>query len=226
MNELDDNFGDHAGSAGEGKDHEVGGDIVDNELGPHDSAAHDPSRGDDDLEDQWEMDDDEDDEGGTLIEPESDSDDTELQQDAPQPVPESAPSAPSAETCERTAHPTTIPNPSPSEPKLYIERLSMGCPGAPLPKIISKDSYQLYEEDLHGRADADNPWTPFNGKMDWEIACWAKLRGPGSTAVSELLSIDGVSISFHHCYVNSGILDTGHIRTLIQEFSRAQSADR
>jgi hypothetical protein len=33
---------------------------------------------------------------------------------------------------------------------------------------------------------------PFISKMDWEIARWAKLRGPGSTAFSELLSIDGV----------------------------------
>ncbi|KAH6906003.1 hypothetical protein BKA70DRAFT_1498918 [Coprinopsis sp. MPI-PUGE-AT-0042] len=33
---------------------------------------------------------------------------------------------------------------------------------------------------------------PFVSKMDWEIAKWAKLRGPGSTAFSELLQIEGV----------------------------------
>ena len=38
-----------------------------------------------------------------------------------------------------------------------------------------------------------NPFAPFLSKMEWEIAQWAKLRGPGSTAFSELIGIDGVS---------------------------------
>ena len=37
-----------------------------------------------------------------------------------------------------------------------------------------------------------NPFAPFLSKMEWEIARWVKLRGPGSTAFSELISIDGV----------------------------------
>jgi hypothetical protein len=32
--------------------------------------------------------------------------------------------------------------------------------------------------------------------MDWKVAHWAKLRGPGSTAFSDLLNIDGVSTFF------------------------------
>jgi hypothetical protein len=44
-----------------------------------------------------------------------------------------------------------------------------------------------------------NTWFPFSSKLDWEVARWAKLRGPTSTAFSELLAIDGVSDSqsFH-----------------------------
>jgi hypothetical protein len=38
----------------------------------------------------------------------------------------------------------------------------------------------------------NNPWSPFNSKKDWEFAKWAKLRGVGSTAFSDLLAIDGV----------------------------------
>lgn len=38
-----------------------------------------------------------------------------------------------------------------------------------------------------------NPYAPFRDKLNWDIARWAKLRGPGSTALSELLSIPGVS---------------------------------
>ena len=179
---------------------DMGDDVVD---GPHD-----PNREGDDLEDQWGMDDDEDDEGGAIDE-ESDSDDTELQEDAPQPIP-SAPSAPSAPLVPSVPLATPAPsagarepiaatrtsNTSPSEPKPYVERLSKGCPGAPLPRVIGKDGHRLYQDDLHATGDTDNPWAPFKGKMDWEIARWAKLRGPGSTAVSELLSIDGVSVSF------------------------------
>lgn len=41
--------------------------------------------------------------------------------------------------------------------------------------------------------EADNPFAPFSSRMDWEIGRWAKLRGPGSTAFSELMSIEGVS---------------------------------
>jgi hypothetical protein len=37
-----------------------------------------------------------------------------------------------------------------------------------------------------------NAWAPFTSKLDWEIAKWAKLRGAGSTAFSDLLAIDGV----------------------------------
>lgn len=40
-------------------------------------------------------------------------------------------------------------------------------------------------------------WAPFNSKLDWEIAHWAKCRGLGSTAFSNLLAIDGVSPSWH-----------------------------
>ena len=41
-------------------------------------------------------------------------------------------------------------------------------------------------------ADDPNPYEPFSSKLDWEFACWAKKRGPGSNAVTELLSIEGV----------------------------------
>jgi hypothetical protein len=39
-----------------------------------------------------------------------------------------------------------------------------------------------------------NIYALFVSQMDWEIAKWAKLRGPGSTAFSDLLGIDGVCV--------------------------------
>ena len=50
--------------------------------------------------------------------------------------------------------------------------------------------YDLYAE---AGANSDNIYWPFISRTDWLVARWAKLRGPGSTAVSELLSIPGVS---------------------------------
>jgi hypothetical protein len=40
--------------------------------------------------------------------------------------------------------------------------------------------------------DASNLWAPFSSEIDWKVAKWAKLRGAGSTAFSELLAINGV----------------------------------
>ena len=39
----------------------------------------------------------------------------------------------------------------------------------------------------------NNPYAPFANKRNWDIARWAKLRGPSSNALTELLGIEGVS---------------------------------
>lgn len=55
----------------------------------------------------------------------------------------------------------------------------------------SDSGYERYKEGLPGAA-ANNPYAPFTSKVDWEFARWAKLRGAGSTAVTELMGIEGV----------------------------------
>jgi hypothetical protein len=52
-------------------------------------------------------------------------------------------------------------------------------------------------EDQYNAAlgQPSNVYAPFTSKIDWEIARWAKLRGAGSTAFTDLLKIDGVSCS-------------------------------
>ena len=40
-----------------------------------------------------------------------------------------------------------------------------------------------------------NPFAPFNNQTDWELAKWAKLRGPGSTSFTELMGVTGVCIA-------------------------------
>ncbi|KAM6489459.1 hypothetical protein JOM56_015092, partial [Amanita muscaria] len=43
-----------------------------------------------------------------------------------------------------------------------------------------------------GEALLHNPYAPFTSQLEWEIAKWAKLRGPSSTAFTDLMAIDGV----------------------------------
>lgn len=54
----------------------------------------------------------------------------------------------------------------------------------------TNNQYMGYQKGLGG--DAQSIYAPFASEMDWEFAKWAKLRGPGSTSVSELLQIKGV----------------------------------
>lgn len=66
--------------------------------------------------------------------------------------------------------------------------------GAPVSQ--TGDGFHRYGTDLGAGGTGDNIWAPFESKIDWEFVRWAKLRGPGSTAVTELLGIEGVSINF------------------------------
>ncbi|KAJ3859414.1 hypothetical protein EV359DRAFT_75619 [Lentinula novae-zelandiae] len=57
-----------------------------------------------------------------------------------------------------------------------------------------------------------NRWAPFTSRMDWEVAHWAKMRGTGSTAFSDLLAIHGVCEALGLSYKSStelnSIIDT------------------
>ena len=55
--------------------------------------------------------------------------------------------------------------------------------------------YQQYANSLGTEENGPTEWAPFSTRQEWEVARWAKLRGPSSTALSELLAIDGVSRS-------------------------------
>ncbi|KAJ3847301.1 hypothetical protein EV368DRAFT_76759 [Lentinula lateritia] len=52
-----------------------------------------------------------------------------------------------------------------------------------------------------------NTWAPFASRTDWEVAHWAKMRGSGSTAFSDLLVIDGVIEALGLSYHNSNDLN-------------------
>ena len=65
-----------------------------------------------------------------------------------------------------------------------------GQAGAPLRNADQPDHNQYC--DVINASDNPNTWHPFSSRLEWEFAQWAKMRGPGSTAVTELLNIKGV----------------------------------
>lgn len=67
--------------------------------------------------------------------------------------------------------------------------------GAPVSDTMEQDTFSTYQS--HISDSYDNLYAPFSDKMNWDIAKWAKLRGPGSNALDELLKIEGVSRSNH-----------------------------
>lgn len=74
--------------------------------------------------------------------------------------------------------------------KPYIVKVSKGKAGA----VFTN------HERIHGNtayisriSNPENTFSPFSSKIEWEIAHWAKTRGPSSTAFTELMRIEGVS---------------------------------
>ncbi|THH17292.1 hypothetical protein EW146_g3488 [Bondarzewia mesenterica] len=56
---------------------------------------------------------------------------------------------------------------------------------------------------VHRSREPTHPRLFMSSTIDWEVACWAKLHGPGSTAILDLLNIDGVVDQLGLSYKNS-----------------------
>jgi len=72
--------------------------------------------------------------------------------------------------------------------ELSITRFTYGSPGAPIPGPVQGSA--MYRSSQVAPSSLD--WAPFSSELDWEIACWAKIRGPTSSGLTELLAIPGV----------------------------------
>lgn len=80
-----------------------------------------------------------------------------------------------------------------AEEDIWIKPIVQEFPGRAGEAIEEniESGYQGYKRSLGGNPH-DNPYAPFTSKIDWEMAHWAKMRGPGSTAVTELMGIEDV----------------------------------
>ena len=70
----------------------------------------------------------------------------------------------------------------------YTDRYSSSATGGVLAHGETRD--KKYHAAVSGQDKS--PWAPFQSRKDWEVVLWAKLRGPGSMAFSDLLVIPGV----------------------------------
>lgn len=84
-----------------------------------------------------------------------------------------------------------------------------------LPTHHRSSAYEHYQSKIpDGEA---NIWAPFISQMDWEVAQWAKMRGSGSTAFSDLLAIEGVcnETSVHLLYTDFLVIGHRSSRSLL-----------
>ena len=79
-----------------------------------------------------------------------------------------------------------------------VERFPFGSPGAPIPGRPPGPS--TYESQVTLAASV---WAPFRSQCDWELARWAKMRSPTSSAMTDLLAIPTVRLPRHHFIASS-----------------------
>ncbi|PPR06007.1 hypothetical protein CVT24_004719 [Panaeolus cyanescens] len=126
----------------------------------------------------------------------SDDDDVHMEEGAPQP--DAAASPPRAKFRIPPGHGIT-----PAVIVKYNDKNPRSRAGEAV--FTDKDGDEVYASTVGG--DATNFYAPFQSKEDWDFACWAKKRGAGSTAVSELLGIEGITEKLGLSYKNSNELN-------------------
>ncbi|KAF7358613.1 hypothetical protein MSAN_01200000 [Mycena sanguinolenta] len=89
--------------------------------------------------------------------------------------------------------------------KPIIEKFPGNLAGTPISDNRDATSEERYCTTF--RNDKANPYAPFRSKRDWEFAKWAKTRGPGSTAFTDLIQIEGVREALGLSYGTSAQLN-------------------
>ncbi|KAI0746222.1 hypothetical protein C8Q80DRAFT_1105448 [Daedaleopsis nitida] len=88
--------------------------------------------------------------------------------------------------------------------KTHIVSFPGASAGSPLPDATaSETTNEQYASHLNHPTRESNMYAPFRSRVDWEVAKWAKLRGAGSTAFSDLLAIEGIAQQLSLSYKNS-----------------------
>jgi len=89
------------------------------------------------------------------------------------------------------AIPFSMPNAEASA-TVVISRFPLSSAGAPIPNTPQGLLAHGLNEDM-----AAHPiWAPFILQRDWQVANWAKMCGPTSSALTDLLAIEDVCVVF------------------------------
>jgi hypothetical protein len=81
---------------------------------------------------------------------------------------------------------------------VIINRFPFGSPGA-----LFFGPHDFFPTNTHYTPSVPSPaidgpnWAPFRSECDWKVAHWAKMRGPTSSAMTDLLAIPEVCC---HCF--------------------------
>ena len=85
--------------------------------------------------------------------------------------------------------------------KIIVEQFPHNIAGTPIPQSeLTGLGYNMFS-GLDNDPENSNPYAPFKSTMDWRMARWAKTRGPGSNAMSELFGIPSISIHKDFCSI-------------------------
>ncbi|TEB30513.1 hypothetical protein FA13DRAFT_1792487 [Coprinellus micaceus] len=130
---------------------------------------------------------------------------TPIQQDDGSPVLIPAPEEEPGDNLGNLNNPPPPP-PPPSLSSPVIIKYSQEHPGTHAGCAVSSADGEdkVYRQTV---GTDENMWVLFTTKLDWEVAKWVKLRGPGSTAVSELLVIEGVVNALNLSFKNANELN-------------------
>ena len=71
---------------------------------------------------------------------------------------------------------------------VVIDHFPSGNVGAPIPGMARESNEDTATQSI---------WAPFVSQCDWEVAHWGKMRGPTSSALTDLLAIGEVHILFN-----------------------------
>ncbi|KAG1773500.1 hypothetical protein EDD22DRAFT_976106 [Suillus occidentalis] len=93
---------------------------------------------------------------------------------------------------------------APLQHQPHVVKFPLQSAEATLLSPSCQNGYYHYHQQLNSSEDSDESvWAPFSSKIDYEVAHWAKTRGPGSTSFSDLLEIEGVCDKLGLSYKNS-----------------------
>lgn len=128
----------------------------------------------------------------SLASSESSSSDSESELELEPPATDLPPTTPDPMDDEH-GRPLTATERRQAEQDIWVEPIVYQYPGhaGEMIEEKNKSGYTGYKRAV-GAESENNPYAPFKSKIDWDMARWAKLRGPSSTAVTELMGIEDV----------------------------------